>query len=131
MEQLYLWEQVCVIMKWIDLLLYPWVTYKKTKIRKNKIIIFYSFLILTFSFSLLVVQRSLCIFDFYLWSKSPQVFYSYLWYKSPYVFFTFTYGPFSCDPKGVMYFWLLLLAFFKCLCGHHLWSFISIQSTSS
>ena len=140
MEQLYLWEQVCVIMKWIDLLLYPWVTCKKTKIRKNKIILFYSFLIFTFTFSLSVVQKSfmyfwllpksLCIFYFYLWSF-------FLWSKSTYVFLSFTCASFlvvqkylcifdfylwsfSCGPKVLMYFLLLPLVLFpviqKSLC---------------
>ena len=52
---------VCVIMNWLDIL-YPWVTCKWSKIRKNKIILFYSFLIFTFTFSLFVVQKVMYVF---------------------------------------------------------------------
>ena len=100
-------------MDWSSYIL--WVTCKWTKIRKNKISLFYYFLIFTFTFNLPRVQRSLCVFYFYPWSKiSLCIFDFYLWSKSPYVFFTF-----ACGPKVLMYFLFLLLAFFKCHCGQH------------
>ena len=106
---------VCVIMNWIDLLLYPWVTCKWAKIRKNKKIFFYSFLIFTFTFSLSVAQKVLYVI--LTFTKVLMVFWLlhvvlflvvqkvliyfllslvvlYLWSKSPCVFLTFDFSLF-------------------------------------
>ena len=109
---------VYVIMTRLDILLQPLVTCKRAKIRKDKIIIFYSFPNFTFTF---LPKTSSMYFDFHLWSL-------FLWSKSPYVILTFdlwsfSRGPkilmyfyfhlwsFSCRPKVLMYFWLYLWSF--------------------
>ena len=70
-------KRVCVIMRRLDLLLQPLVTCKWTKIRKDKIIIFYSFPNFTFTFLpkrsfmyFLLLPKVFIYFDFHLWSKS-------------------------------------------------------------
>ena len=84
---------------------------------ENNIILFFS----NFHFYLFTFLQSKRSFMYFL--LSPVV--HFLWSKSTYVFFTL-----PVVQKSLCIFYSCFQTFSKCPCGHYLWSFNSIQSTS-